>query len=106
MNIKIDGGGSTQGTLGVGSIDGAARKPRTAASGEPVASTSEVDRVRLSDTGTELSSLSRSAGDPAPVDMAKVERIRAALANGSFAFDARQTAANLLRIESLIAPAK
>jgi negative regulator of flagellin synthesis FlgM len=54
--------------------------------------------------GSELSAMTRNVGDSAPVDVAKVERVRAALADGSFKFDAGTTASRLIQIESLLGP--
>ena len=43
--------------------------------------------------------MARSAGEPAPVDIAKVAAVRSALADGSFRIDSRTIADRLIAAE-------
>lgn len=104
MSMKVDGSSGVSSALGLAGFEAGARKARTASATDSVAATTEADRVRLSDVGSELSAMTRNVGDSAPVDVAKVERVRAALAEGSFKFDAGTTASRLIQIESLLGP--
>ena len=79
-------------------VDPAAGRAR--ASGEDkVGAVAASDSVRLTDVGSELAAVSRSAGEPAPFDSAKVAAVRSALADGSYRVDAQLIADRLLAVE-------
>jgi negative regulator of flagellin synthesis FlgM len=70
-----------------------------ASADEKVGALAQGDSVRLTGAGSEIAAVARSAGEPAPFDAAKVERVRAALAAGTFRTDARLIAERLLATE-------
>jgi negative regulator of flagellin synthesis FlgM len=78
--------------------EAAERRPR-ASSDEKVGAVAAGDSVRLTDVGSELAAVARSAGEPAPVDIAKVAALRSALADGSFRVDSRTIADRLIAAE-------
>lgn len=78
--------------------ESAERKAKASAD-DKVGALAPTDSVRLTGAGSEIAAVARSAGEPAPFDAAKVERVRAALADGSFKIDARLVAERLLAAE-------
>lgn len=78
--------------------DSADRKARASAD-EKIGAAAASDSVRLTGAGSEIAAVARTAGEPAPFDAAKVERVRAALADGSFKIDSRLIADRLLAAE-------
>ncbi len=66
----------------------------------PVAPTPAVDSVRLTGEAAGLQALERSLGAaPAGIDVARVNEVRAALADGSYKVDAEQIATRMLAFE-------
>jgi negative regulator of flagellin synthesis FlgM len=78
--------------------ESAERKAKASAD-EKVGALAPADSVRLTGAGSEIAAVARSAGEPAPFDAAKVERVRAALAEGTFKIDPRIIADRLLAAE-------
>lgn len=78
--------------------EAADRKARGGAE-ERVGAVAPADSVRLTGAGSEIAAVSRTAGEPAPFDSARVERVRAAIADGTFRVDARLIADRLLASE-------
>ena len=73
---------------------------RSKASGDDkVGSAAATDSVRLTDTATQLAAVVRSGAEQAPFDAAKVEAVKAALANGTFKMDAQTIARQLIAAE-------
>ena len=58
------------------------------------------DAVELSTAAQQLSSLKAERASLDAVDMAKVDKIRQAISNGSYKIDAQQIATSLLALES------
>ncbi len=82
---------------------GAAPTAGTAdAAGTP---TGGVDKVNLTDSARALSEASRS-GDASPIDTAKVERIRQALASGTYQVNPERIADGMLSMEHQMAGTK
>ncbi|HET6433637.1 flagellar biosynthesis anti-sigma factor FlgM [Dyella sp.] len=83
---SAQGNASSQAPSSAGSAD---------ASGSAAAS---ADRVNLTDSARALQEASR-AGDSSPIDTAKVERVRQALASGSYQVNPERIADSLLSLE-------
>jgi negative regulator of flagellin synthesis FlgM len=60
-----------------------------------------VDKVNLTDSARALQEASR-AGDSSPIDTAKVERVRQALASGSYQVNPERIADSMLSLEGQI----
>lgn len=72
--------------------------------GQPVAATTPSESVRLTGEAESLQALERQLGTaPAGIDVAKVNAIRAAIADGSYRVDAGQVAARMLDLDSALA---
>lgn len=103
MTNKIEGTGANapQG-VAVGRTTGATAKKGTSGAsdaGKVTAVTAE-DSVRFTQLATELSAAaSRGANEKAPLDSAKVDSIKTALADGSYVMDAKLIAKRLLSAE-------
>lgn len=101
MTHKIDGAMSpalrqieATGSTSVQSRSGADR-------GQPVGATAAADQMRLTGDATNLQALERELGAaPAGIDVAKVNSIRAAIADGSYRVDAQQIADRMLSFEN------
>ncbi|MEF3083603.1 flagellar biosynthesis anti-sigma factor FlgM [Luteimonas sp. SMYT11W] len=67
---------------------------------EPVAATAAVDRVILTGDAEGLQAMGRELGTaPAGIDMARVNALKAAIADGSYAIDAPTIATRMLGLE-------
>ncbi|MFN7552953.1 MAG: flagellar biosynthesis anti-sigma factor FlgM [Pseudomonadota bacterium] len=66
---------------------------------ERVGAPAPADSVRLTGAGSEIAAVSRTAGEAAPFDSARVDRVRAAIADGTFRVDTRLVADRLLASE-------
>lgn len=65
-----------------------------------VDATRATDSVRLTGEATGLqAAVDNQLGQPAPMDVAKVEAVRAALANGSYKIDPQEIASRLVALE-------
>jgi negative regulator of flagellin synthesis FlgM len=67
---------------------------------DAVAAATPADSLRLTSEASDLQALHREMGaQPAGIDMAKVNRIRDAIADGSYHVDAQEVANRLLALE-------
>lgn len=102
MTHKIDGGGASQ-ALRAAELSSTSTA-RTHAGGDrsqPVAAATPADSMRLTGEATGLQALERSlGGGGAGLDVAKVNEVRVALADGSYQIDAKQIASRMLALES------
>lgn len=69
---------------------------------DPVAATPATDNIRLTGEAAGLQVLERSLGAPAGIDVARVNEVRAALADGSYQVDPQQIASRLLAFEDAL----
>ncbi|MBF6025583.1 flagellar biosynthesis anti-sigma factor FlgM [Lysobacter niastensis] len=103
MTQKIDGALSPA----LRPVDAAANAPVQRAGSErsqPVGATAPADQMRLTGDATGLQALERELGAaPAGIDVAKVNSIRASLADGSYRINAQEIANRLLALESELA---
>lgn len=99
-------------------IEGAAMPPRPVEAGAtaaaqgaraggertaPIAAASGADSVRLTGEATGLQALERELGaGPAGIDVARVNAIRASLADGSYRVDAQAIAGRMIDLESAL----
>lgn len=97
MSTKIEG--PRLAPLPPASAAESAERKAKASADEKVGALAATDSVRLTGAGSEIAAVARSAGEPAPFDAAKVERVRAALADGTFKIDPRLVADRLLAAE-------
>jgi negative regulator of flagellin synthesis FlgM len=79
--------------------------PAGAAGTEAGSGAGAADKVNLTDSARALQQASR-AGDSSPIDTAKVERVRQALAAGTYQVNPERIADGLLSLDSQIAGAK
>lgn len=96
MNIK-----DIKGITGVGPrqpVGSDARRPAHADGNDRAEATGTTDQLTLTAAGRYLANL-EGGSDAAPVDKAKVEALRNALADGSYEVDAERVAAKLLSME-------
>lgn len=101
MTQKIDGGGASRPIENVTTGAASARSgtDRTA----PVAAP-EGDSLRLTGEAAGLQTLARELGStPAGIDMAKVNAVRAAIADGRYTIDAGKIADRMLDLERNLA---
>ncbi len=71
--------------------------------GQPVAAAPAADQMRLTGDAAGLQALERELGAaPAGIDVAKVNSIRAAIADGSYRVDAQQIADRMLSLENAL----
>lgn len=101
MTTKIDGGPPPA----VRPADLASTGPAQLRSGEdrsqPVAAVPPADSMRLTGEAAGLQALQRELGSaPAGIDAARVNEVRAALADGSYRVDPQQVATRMLALES------
>jgi negative regulator of flagellin synthesis FlgM len=98
MTHKIEGAPAAART---GDVARTVVPPRAgAARDEPVAAAAAADSVRLTGEAEGLQALERQLGAaPAGIDLARVNALRAALADGSYRVDAQQVADRMLRLE-------
>lgn len=69
----------------------------------PVAATPPADSMRLTGEAAGLQALERSLGAaPAGIDVARVNEVRAALADGSYRVDPQQIASRMLSLEEAL----
>ncbi len=106
MSQKIDGGPPVIRA----NTAAAAPKPVQVATSASIGRTANVetarsiDAVRLSGSGEALQSLQRQAkAGPAPMDMAKIQSVRAALAAGEYRIDPKAIAERLDALERELA---
>lgn len=70
---------------------------------QPVAATAPTDSVRLTGEAEGLQALERQLGAaPAGIDVARVNELRAAIADGSYRVDAQQVADRMLALDSAL----
>jgi negative regulator of flagellin synthesis FlgM len=98
MTHKIEG---TPAAARTGDVARTVAPPRAGANRDtPVAAAAAADSVRLTGEAEGLQALERQLGAaPAGIDLAKVNALRAALADGSYKVDAQQVADRMLRLE-------
>ena len=71
--------------------------------GQPVGATAAADQMRLTGDATGLQALERELGAaPAGIDVAKVNAIRASLADGTYKVDAQAVADRMLSLENAL----
>lgn len=71
--------------------------------GQPVAATGASDNVRLTGEAESLQALERQLGSaPAGIDVARVNALRAVIADGSYRVDADQIASRMLELDSAL----
>ena len=100
MTQKIDGGGSSRPIENV--TTGASARAGTDRT-TPVAAP-EGDSLRLTGEASGLQTLARELGSaPAGIDMAKVNAVRAAIAEGSYRIDGAKIADRMLDLERSLA---
>lgn len=69
--------------------------------GQPVAAVAPADSVRLTGEAEDLQALGRKlAGAPASIDVARVNAVRNAIAEGTYRISPQEIAARLLELES------
>jgi negative regulator of flagellin synthesis FlgM len=78
--------------------DAVERRARTGGD-EKVGGVAAGDSVKLTDVGSELAASARSAGEPAPLDAARVAAVKAALQAGTFRIDPQLIADRLIAAE-------
>lgn len=69
---------------------------------EPVAAPPATDRMLLTGEAAGLQVLERSLAAPAGIDVARVNEVRAALADGSYQVDPQQVASRMLAFEDAL----
>lgn len=102
MTHKIDGAMSPA----LRQIDAAASSSVSRAGaerGQPVVATAAADQMRLTGDATGLQALERELGAaPAGIDVAKVNAVRAAIADGSYRVDPQAVADRMLSLENAL----
>ena len=96
MSHKIDGAPPATRAAELAAV------PRVRAGGErsaPVAASPAADSMRLTGEAMGLQALERELSAPAGIDLARVNEVRAALADGSYRIDPQQIATRLLGFE-------
>lgn len=72
---------------------------------QPVTATAPTDSVRLTGEAEGLQALERQLGAaPAGIDVARVNELRAAIADGSYRVDAQQIADRMLALDRALSP--
>ncbi|HEU4669930.1 MAG TPA: flagellar biosynthesis anti-sigma factor FlgM [Dyella sp.] len=107
MNTTISNNGlpklpQTGVSQGSGTQTGA---PAASGPSDAAGTTAGVDKVNLTDSARALAEASRS-GDASPIDTAKVERIRQALASGTYQVNPERIADGMLSMEQQMAGTK
>jgi negative regulator of flagellin synthesis FlgM len=91
-----------KGTHGIGRVDPAKKATTDSQRGETpeaVAPREGTDQLTLTPLMRRLMDAARASGDGPPVDRARVESIRDAIASGGYEIDAERIAAALLKTE-------
>jgi negative regulator of flagellin synthesis FlgM len=96
MTHKIDSGAPPR-PLDAVAATGAQRAG--AARGQPVAAAPAADNLRLTGEAAGLQAIERRLAGPAGIDLAKVDAIRASIAEGSYRIDPQEIATRLLSLE-------
>ncbi|TZF87540.1 flagellar biosynthesis anti-sigma factor FlgM [Cognatilysobacter lacus] len=98
MTTKIDGLGPVPARVVDTTASAAARAGSDRS--KPVGATAAADSVRLTGEATGLqAAVENQLGQSAPLDMAKVSAVRAALADGSYRVDPQEIANRLVALE-------
>lgn len=72
---------------------------------QPLAAIAPTDSVRLTGEAEGLQALERQLGaSPAGIDVARVNEVRAAIADGSYRVDAQRVADRMLALDSALSP--
>jgi negative regulator of flagellin synthesis FlgM len=105
MNVKVTGN-EVRPPQG-GGTNGVSRReaPEVVVAAKPVGNAASADSdstVHIGATTRHLLDLAKSGNATDVVDMAKVERLRAAIADGSYRVDGQKVADQLLRFEFLL----
>ncbi|MGH8073613.1 MAG: flagellar biosynthesis anti-sigma factor FlgM [Lysobacter sp.] len=98
MTTKIDGTPPPIRTTDPAAI-GAAQSRAGEERSQPVAAAPPADSVRLTGEAEGLQAMQRELGAPG-IDLAKVNEVRAALADGSYRVDPQQIATRMLALDS------
>ena len=88
------------GPLGVNGAGGRAGQKSPEASRKSVSESGAGERLELSGGSQQLEGMRTGLGNDAPVDAARVETLRAAIADGSYQVNAERLAARLFGFES------
>ena len=99
MNVKVTGN-EVRPPQGGGASGVVRRESEGLVASKPVAT--EDSSVQIGATTRHLLDLAKSGNAADVVDMAKVERLRAAIADGSYRVDGQKVADQLLRFEFLL----
>jgi negative regulator of flagellin synthesis FlgM len=100
MTSKIEGTGPSGGSLGIGkTTESLSKRVATGAGTEKVSAVLSEDSLRLTDLATELSASARNGVEKSPFDSAKVDTIKASLADGSYSLDPKLIARRLMDAE-------
>ena len=99
MNVKVTGN-EVRPPQGGGASGVVRRESEGLVASKPVAT--EDSSVQIGATTRHLLDLAKSGNATDVVDMAKVERLRAAIADGSYRVDGQKVADQLLRFEFLL----
>lgn len=70
---------------------------------QPVGAAPAADSLRLTGEAAGLQALQRELAGPADIDLARVNEVRAAIADGSYKVDAQEIAGRMLALESELA---
>lgn len=98
MTHKIDGGAPV--ARAPEAVKASATARAGGERGEPVAAAAEADSIRLTGEAEGLQALERQLGAaPAGIDVARVNELRAAVADGSYRVDAQEIATRMLDLE-------
>ncbi len=100
MNTTISNNGLPKFTQATGNA-GSGSAPAAATAGSTAAATKADDQVKLTDSARALQEVAR-AGDTAAIDPQRVERVRQALADGSYQIDPSRIADRMLTLEQQI----
>lgn len=102
MNVKVTGN-EVRPPQGGGASGVVRRESEGLVASKPVAPVATEDSsVQIGATTRHLLDLAKSGNATDVVDMAKVERLRAAIADGSYRVDGQKVADQLLRFEFLL----
>ncbi|MGA0586382.1 flagellar biosynthesis anti-sigma factor FlgM [Dyella sp. KRB-257] len=105
MNTTISNNGLPKLAQAGSSQGNAPSQAPAAAGGSEPGSAAAADKVNLTDSARALQEAAR-AGDSAPIDTAKVERVRQALAAGTYQVNPERIADRMLSLDSQIAGSK
>jgi negative regulator of flagellin synthesis FlgM len=100
---KIDGAAMPTRPVEAGSTAAAQGARAGGERSAPISATPEADSLRLTGEAAGLQAIERELGAaPAGIDVARVDSIRAALADGSYRVDAQAVADRMLDLESAL----